>query len=403
LSAWLTVVGIGEDGMAGLGEGARAAVEGASVLYGGARHLAMVPERAGQQRIAWPSPLGQVYDELLGRRGTPVCVLASGDPMYHGMGATLARMVPAAEMVVWPAPSSLALAAARLGWPLAQATCLTVHGRPLALVHPHVHPGARLLVLSDDARTPGALAALLAGRGFGPSRMAVLEHLGGARERMVAGTAERWEVPLGADLNVVAVECVAGPGAQRLSTLAGLPDAAFRNDGQLTKRDVRAMVLARLAPSPGELLWDVGAGCGSVGIEWMRSHPACRAVAIEPEPARQALIAANRAALGVPGLALVPGRAPDALAGLEAPDAVFVGGGVGVPGVLEHAWQALRPGGRLVANGVTVQTEGLLARWKETVGGELARVAVQHAEPLGRYDTWRPALPITIYAVEKAR
>lgn len=400
---WLSVVGIGEDGLAGLGEEARAVLAAAKVLYGGARHLEMVPERPGQERITWPRPLSSAYEGLLARRGTPVCVLASGDPMFYGIGATLARLVPPEEMAVWPAPSSLSLAAARLGWPLAACTCLTVHGRPLSLVHPHIHPGAKLLVLGDDGRTPAALAALLAARGFGPSRLHVLEHLGGRQERHLAGTAEGWDVAETAALNVVAVDCAAGEGARALSTLAGLPDDAFLHDGQLTKRDLRAITLSRLAPSPGELLWDVGAGCGSIGIEWMRSHPDCRAVAVEADAGRRAMIEHNRETLGVPGLRIVAGRAPEALDGLEAPDAAFIGGGVSVPGLPERVWAALRPGGRLVANAVTVQSEGVLAGWKARFGGELTRIAVQHTEPLGRFDTWRPALPVTILCSYKPK
>lgn len=399
---WLTIVGIGEDGIAGLGLRARTALIEAVVIYGGSRHLQMVPARKGQERIAWPSPLTSVFEGLLARRGTPVCVLASGDPMFYGIGSTLAGLVPADEMVVWPSPSSLSLAAARLGWSLGAAVCLTVHGRPLALVQPHIHPGARLLILSDDGRTPAALAALLVARGFGASRLHALEHLGGVKERIVSGLALHWDRQDIADLNVAAVECVAGEGASRLSTLAGLPDAAFRHDGQLTKRDVRAIALARLAPSPGELLWDIGAGCGSIAIEWMRASPACRAIAIEADEGRRGLIAENREALGVPLLDIVAGRAPEALDGLERPDAVFVGGGVTVPGVLDRAWAALRPGGRLVANAVTVESEGVLADWKARHGGELTRIALWHAEPLGRFDTWRPALPVTVYATAKA-
>ncbi len=397
---WLTVVGIGEDGLAGLGSAARRAVEEARVLVGGARHLAMVPPH-GEERLAWPSPLAAALPSLLKMRGTAVCVLASGDPMMYGIGATLARLVAAEEMAVHPAPSAFSLAAARLGWPLAETVPLSVHGRALALVQPHIHPGARLLVLGEDGSTPAALANLLVRRGFGASRLHVLEHMGGAAERRLSGIAQSWSHDEAATLNVVAVECVAGSGAERLSTLAGLPDSAYRHDGQLTKRDVRAATLARLAPSAGELLWDVGAGCGSIGIEWMRCHPLCRAIAIESDARRQELIAENKDALGVPGLAIVAGHAPEALAGLEPPAAVFVGGGLGVPGLLEACWQALPPGGRLAANAVTMQSEAVLLEWKGRTGGELARIAVAHAEPLGRFDTWRSMLPVTVLSAVK--
>jgi precorrin-6Y C5,15-methyltransferase (decarboxylating) len=398
MTAWLTVVGIGEDGLDGLGAAARAAVAGAPVLIGGQRHLDMVPPAAGQERLVWPSPFSVAL--VLARRGTPVCVLASGDPMFHGAGATLARHVGVDEMRVLPAPSSAALAAARLGWPLQDVVVLSAIGRPLEIVHRHMHPGARLLVLAADGADPARLARLLEARGFGASRLVVLEHLGGTRERRLDGCATGWTHARGADLLVMAVEC---RGDNAWSGLAGLPDEAYRHDGQITKRDVRAVTLAHLAPYPGELLWDVGAGSGSIGIEWMRSHPACRAIAIEADEGRQSLIAGNREALGVPGLRLVAGHAPEALDGLDTPDAVFIGGGLTAEGVLETCWQALRPGGRLVANAVTVQGEALLTAWRARTSGALTRLSVAHAGPLGRFDVWRTAMPVTIFAAGKPR
>lgn len=401
MGAWLSVVGIGEDGMTGLGDEARQAIGDAHLLMGGPRHLEMIPEHPGQERLAWPSPFNGAVEGVLARRGTPVCVLASGDPMFFGMGASLSRHVQPGEMRVLPAPSAFSLAAARLGWALQHTVTLTAHGRPLALVHPHVFPGARLLILSENGDTPAQLAALLCARGFGPSVLTVLEHMGGPREGRRDGNATHWAHGRCADLNVVAVECRAEAGAAAYSCLAGLPDEAFRHDGQLTKRDVRALTLARLAPLPGQMLWDVGAGCGSVGIEWMRAHPACRAIAIEGELARQALIAHNRMALGVPALTLVPGTAPAALEGLAAPDAVFIGGGLSGTDVVEECWRALKPGGRLVANAVTVQGEAILAGLHARLGGELTRIAIAHTQALGRFDGWRTAMPVTVYATAK--
>jgi precorrin-6Y C5,15-methyltransferase (decarboxylating) len=315
MPAWLTVVGIGDDGFAGLGRPARRALLDAAVVFGGERHLAMLPARLAARRAAWPSPFD--IAPVLALRNTPVCVLASGDPMLFGVGATLARQLPAAELRVLPAPSSLSLAAARLGWPLQEVTAVSLVGRPLATLNVHLHAGARLFVLSADGATPAALAALLTSRGFGATRMIVLEHLGGERERRLDGRADAWSGAAVAALNLVALECHAADGAPRLPLTPGLPDDAFRHDGQLTKRDVRAVTLARLAPTPGELLWDVGAGSGSIGIEWMRTHPACRAIAIEGHAERQRFIEHNRDALGVPGLQLVAGRAPEALQGLR--------------------------------------------------------------------------------------
>ncbi|HEY1995818.1 precorrin-6y C5,15-methyltransferase (decarboxylating) subunit CbiE [Paraburkholderia sp.] len=402
MPAWLTVVGIGDDGFAGLGRPARRALLDAAVIYGGERHLAMLPARLSARRESWPRPFD--IAPLLAQRARhdgSVCVLASGDPMLFGVGATLARQLPAGEMRVLPAPSSLSLAAARLGWPLQDVATVSLVGRPLNTLSAYLHDGSRLFVLSADGATPGALAALLKSRGFGATRMIVLEHLGGERERRIDGRAEAWSGEAVAALNLVALECRATEGAPRLPLTPGLPDEAFLHDGQLTKRDVRAMTLARLAPTPGELLWDVGAGSGSIGIEWMRTHQTCHAIAIEGHEERQRFIEHNRDALGAPALQLVAGRAPDALEGLPAPDAVFIGGGVTTPGVLDVCWASLRPGGRLVANAVTLQGEAALAAWREQHGGTLTRIALAHAQPLGGFDTWRQTLPVTVLEVVK--
>jgi len=399
MAPWLTVVGIGEDGFNGLGKQARRALLGASRIFGSPRQLALLPRCVVGERLLWPTPFSLA--PVLAQRGEPVCVLASGDPMFFGVGASLARQVPASEMRVLSMPSSCALAAARLGWPLQDVQVVSVVARSLAALNAHLHSGARLLVLSNDGDSPAAIAAQLCERGFGPSRLRVFEHLGGTDEREVAGTAQDWPHTPVAALNLVAIECLAAPDAPRLPRVAGLPDSAFQHDGQLTKRDVRAITLARLAPLPGELLWDVGAGCGSIGIEWMRAHPACRALAIEADAGRQGFIEHNRDALGVPGLQLVRGKAPEALAELEQPDAVFIGGGVTREGVLDLCWQRLRPGGRLVANAVTLQSELALAHFRERHGGELTRIHVAHAQPLGTFDTWRQALPITLLDVVK--
>ncbi|WP_338573256.1 precorrin-6y C5,15-methyltransferase (decarboxylating) subunit CbiE [Pseudomonas canadensis] len=399
MSPWLTVVGIGEDGFKGLGRNARHALLRATRIIGAQRQLDLLPVCIRGERELWPSPFS--LEPVLARRGEPVCVLASGDPMFYGVGASLTRQVAAEELLILPAPSSVSLAAARLGWPLQEVVTLSVVARPLAALNAHLASGVRLLVLSNDGRSPALIAALLASCGFGPSRLSVFEHLGGTDERRIDGLAVDWQHAPIADLNLVAIDCVSDPQAVRLSRLAGLPDSAFRHDGQLTKRDVRAMTLARLAPMPGELLWDVGAGSGSIGIEWMRAHPSCRAVAIEADEGRQGLIEHNRDVLGVPGLQLVRGKAPEALSGLEAPDAIFIGGGVTRDGVLDICWQHLRPGGRLVANAVTLQSEMTLMDWRARYGGELTRIHVAQAQPLGEFDTWRQALPITLLEVVK--
>lgn len=394
MSPWLTVVGIGEDGYKGLGRNARHALLQARQVFGSARQLDLLPPCIAAERRLWPSPFS--LQPVLELSGEPVCVIASGDPMLFGVGVSLSRQVPFEQMRVIPAPSSYSLAASRLGWALQDVLTLSVVARPLAALSAQLHHGLRLLVLSNDGSSPAAIAALLRDRGFGPSHITVLEHLGGPAERRVDGTANDWSNPEIVALNLVAIDCRAAPDTLRLSPLGGLPDDAFRHDGQLTKRDVRAITLARLAPVPGELLWDVGAGCGSIGIEWMRAHPTCRAVAIEANEERQQLIEFNRDALGVPGLQLIRGRAPDALEGLDQPDAIFIGGGVTRTGVLDLCWQQLRSGGRLVANAVTLQSEAMLVNWREQHGGELTRIHLAHSKPLGEFDTWRQALPITL-------
>lgn len=399
MTPWLTVVGIGEEGFKGLGKNARHALLNATQIIGGQRQLELLPACIRGVRQMWPSPFA--LEPVLTKRGEPVCVLASGDPMFFGVGASLSRHLSSDEMLVLPAPSSCSLAAARMGWPLQEVVTLSVVARPVAALNAQLSSGVRLLVLSNDGSSPAAIAALLRERGFGPSRITVLEHLGGEAERRVDGIANDWTDPVIADLNLIAIECIAEPNTLRLSRLAGLPDSAFQHDGQLTKRDVRAITLARLAPIPGELLWDVGAGSGSIGIEWMRAHPACRALAIEADAGRQALIEHNRDDLGVPGLQLVRGSAPQALAGLERPDAIFIGGGVTREGVLDTCWAALKPGGRLVANAVTLQSEMTLMAWREQHGGELTRIHIAQAQPLGDFDTWRQALPITLLDVTK--
>ncbi|WP_433738477.1 precorrin-6y C5,15-methyltransferase (decarboxylating) subunit CbiE [Pseudomonas putida] len=399
MTPWLTVVGIGEDGFKGLGKNARHALLNASRIIGGQRQLDLLPACIRGERQLWPSPFS--LEPVLARRGEPVCVLASGDPMFFGVGASLARQLPGDEMQVLPAPSSCSLAAARMGWPLQDVVTLSVVARPVAALSAQLSGGVRLLVLSNDGRSPAAIAALLRERGFGPSRLTVLEHLGGEAERRIDGIASDWTDPDIADLNLIAIDCIAEPNTPRLSRLAGLPDSAFKHDGQLTKRDVRAITLARLAPLPGELLWDVGAGSGSIGIEWMRAHPSCRALAIEADEGRQQLIEHNRETLGVPGLQLIRGRAPHALEGLERPDAIFIGGGVTREGVLDSCWAALKPGGRLIANAVTLQSEITLMAWREQHGGELTRIHIAQAQPLGDFDTWRQALPITVLDMTK--
>jgi precorrin-6B C5,15-methyltransferase / cobalt-precorrin-6B C5,C15-methyltransferase len=394
----VTVVGIGADGWPGLPAASRGALERAEVIVASPRQLSLLPEVLAAERVTLPSPLLPGLAEVIeSRAGTALAVLASGDPMFYGIGSTLARLLGAGRIRVLPHPSSVSLAAARLGWPLDDVDLVSLVGRPRELLHPLLQPGRRVLVLVAEATAAADVRALLAARGFGGSPLTLLADLGGPAEVVTAAGGEPHS-----RLAILAVECRLDAGARPLPRVPGLPDDAFEHDGQITKREVRALALAALAPVPGQLLWDVGAGSGSVGIEWMRAHPASRAIAIEPRAERQRRIARNALALGVPGLVVVDGPGPAALAGLPRPDAVFIGGGLTATGLVAACWEALADGGRLVANAVTLEGERVLADWRGRVGGTLTRLAIDRAGPLGELTTWRPALPVTQWAVVKA-
>jgi precorrin-6Y C5,15-methyltransferase (decarboxylating) len=390
----VTVVGIGADGWPGLAPPARAALEEAAVVLGGRRHLDLLPDAVTAEREAWPAPLMPALPGLLERHArTELVVLASGDPMFFGVGAAVLRHRP--DAVVLGHPSCLALAAARMGWAEQDVVTVSAVGRPLAAVRAALAPGRRLLVLADAADTPGRLAALLAGAGYGSARLSVLGSLGAEHESRIDGVAEDWDAPAGDPLAVVALTCPARPDDKLLGRAPGLPDTAYEHDGQLTKAELRALSVAALRPLPGQLLWDVGGGAGSVGIEWCRAEPTARAIAIESRTDRAARITANAESLGVPALRVVVGRAPEALAGLDAPDAVFVGGAVSAPGMLDACRTALRPGGRLVANAVTLEGEAALAAALAEHGGSIRRIAVSRAAPVGRYLGWHALAPVT--------
>ena len=400
MKPWLSIVGLGEDGLDGVSIAGRLLIDQAEVLVGAARHLAMAPADHPAERLQWSSPLDDTIAEILERRGRRVCILATGDPLWYGIGATLSQVLDVAEMTVIPSPSAFSLACARLAWPLAETDCFTLHGRSLDLLRLHLAPGARLVMLATDGDSPAQIAALLRDAGYGKSPITVLEHMAGADERRLEGIAESWDEPPVAALNTVAVECRAGADAAIRSRIPGLPDQAYENDGQLTKRETRAITLAALAPLPGQHLWDVGAGCGSIAIEWLRAAQNAAATAIERDPERGAMIARNASALGVPGLEIINAAAPDALIGLEPPDAVFIGGGVSF-GLIETCWNALPTGGRLVANAVTIEGEAALAEARTTFGGDLARIAISRAEPLGSLSGWRALAPVTQWSVVK--
>lgn len=395
---WLTIIGIGEDGLEGLSPAARELLAQAKFVVSGARHLELLgPTKA--ETLQWPSPFEAGLEAIRSRRGTPVCVLASGDPFFYGVGASLAGSISPDEMTCLPAPSSLSLGAARLGWPLQDCEVISLHGRLFERIIPYLRPRAKLLVLSWDAETPRKLADLLIARSLGASRFFVLEALGGKNERLRASTAAGFASSDIAPLNLVAIEVVASPGAQFIPVTCGLPDSFYESDGQLTKREVRAATLSALAPWPGACLWDIGAGCGSVAIEWMLAHPRNRAFAIEIRADRAARIARNAVSLGVPDLEVLKGDALALMPQLPSPDAIFVGGGGAE--VIDAAWSYLPSGRRFVANAVTIETQSLLAERYAQYGGDLVSLNIAHAQPIGAYQAWRPALPVVQWAVTK--
>jgi precorrin-6Y C5,15-methyltransferase (decarboxylating) len=391
---WLSIVGIGEDGIDGLNPAARGLIAGAEIVFGGRRHLALAAPLIRGAARPWPSPFDGAAEEVSAQRGRQVCVLASGDPFQFGVGAVLARRIDAGEMLVVPAPSAFSLAAARLGWSLPETVLLSLHARSIDLIRPHLQPGARLLILTSDGEGAAALAGLLAQNGFGLSRVTVLEALGGPRERMRHSRADVFDLGGIDALNTVAIEVEAAPGAHIVPLTPGVPDDLFEHDGQISKREIRAIVLSSLAPRRGELLWDIGAGSGSVAIEWMLADPMMRAIAVERRAERAARIVRNAAAFGVPGLEVVAESAPAALGQLATPDAIFIGG-ASERTMLDTAARALRPGGRLVVNAVTLETEALLLGRQSVFGGELLRIAISRAVPLGEKFGWRPAMPVT--------
>ena len=393
----VTVVGIGADGWAGLPPRSRAAIEQAGVLIGSPRQLSLLPDAVTGRRVPLPSPLLPGLPELIAAHaGSALAILASGDPMFYGIGSTLSRVLGTAHLTVLPHPSSVSVAAARLGWPLDDLDVVSLVGRPRELLHPLLQPGRRVLALTAETTAAADVRALLDARGFGTSPVTVLADLGSEHEVVTPADGRPHS-----RLAIIAIECRQDPEVAPLPRVPGLPDDAFEQDGQITKREIRALALAALVPVPGQLLWDVGAGSGSVGIEWMRVHPASRAIAVEPRADRRDRIARNATALGVPGLVVVPGQAPEALSGLPPPDAVFIGGGVTTGGVVAACWDALAVGGRLVANAVTIEGQSTLAGWRDRLGGTLTRIGLERADGLGPFTTWRPALPVVQWFVGK--
>ncbi|GKY88855.1 precorrin-6y C5,15-methyltransferase (decarboxylating) subunit CbiE [Sinisalibacter aestuarii] len=398
MTPWLHIVGIGEDGLSGLTPATRAVVEAAEVILGGARHHTLT-DGLDARRIAWPSPFDALIGTLAGLRGQRVVVLATGDPLWFSVGAKIGQAIDPAEITYHPQLSAFQLAAARMGWSMADVETLTVHGRPVEQMIAFIQPDARLLILTTGEETPAQIARFLTERGFGASRMSVFANMGGDKEERFEGLAKEWQhdVP---PFNTLAVECIAAPDAALLPRVPGLADELFQHDGTMTKREVRAVTIAKLMPMRGALLWDIGTGCGSVAVEWMRSARYARAIGIEPRADRRALAAANALALGVPRLELVDGLVPQVLDGLEAPDAVFIGGGLSEE-TYDAAWSALKPLGRLVANAVTLESQAVLLGLHRKHGGDLVQLAVSRAEPVGPRTGWRPFMPVTQWSLVK--
>jgi precorrin-6B C5,15-methyltransferase / cobalt-precorrin-6B C5,C15-methyltransferase len=397
---WLSLIGIGEDGVEALSPAARALLAQAQLVVGGARHLALAGPLAAKT-MTWPSPIAAAIPQILARRGSPVCVLASGDPFFYGAGSLLSAHVGPDEMQCLPTPSAFSLAAARLNWSLQDCCLVSLHGREFERIIPALQPRAKILCLSWDETTPPRLAKLLSRRGLGQSRITVMEAMGGPRERARATTAETFSMEGIDPLNLVAIEIAATAQSCILPVASGLADSWFETDGQLTKKEVRSIALSSLAPRRGELLWDVGAGSGSIAIEWLLCDPANQAIAIEARTDRAGRIALNALSLGVPQLEIITGTAPEAFVNLPQPQAIFVGGGASDTHLLDTAFAALPSGGRLVVNAVTLETEAELIRRFKAQGGDLVRLDVARAEPLGSFHGWRPALPVTQWSVTK--
>lgn len=395
---WLHVVGIGDAGLASLAPATRAVVQGADVIIGAARHHELTPELRGE-RIGWPSPFDALIDTLNSLRGRRVVVFATGDPLWYSVGARIGREIDPEEITYHPQLSAFQLAAVRMGWSLADVETLTVHGRSVEQMVAFIQPHQKLLILTTGSETPAQISSFLTSRGFGQSRMTVLAHMGGEAEERFDGVAESWthEVPA---FNTLAVDCIAAPDAALLPRVPGLSDDLFLSDGTMTKQEVRAATVAKLMPMRGALLWDIGTGCGSVAIEWMRAARYARAIGIEPRADRRAMAAQNALALGTPKFEVVEGTAPGALEGLEAPDAIFVGGGLS-PDTFDAAWAALKPLGRFVANAVTLESEAVLVDLHRQFGGSLVRLSIHRAEPVGRLTGWRPSMPVTQWSLIK--
>ena len=399
MKKWLSIIGIGDDGLNGLSAKALEVINQSEIIIGGTRHLALIPN-SESEKIPWGSPLSTTIEHIKAKRGNPVTVLATGNPLWFGIGSTLLKHFTIEEVEIIPQSSAFSLVAAKLGWSIEQVECLSIHGRPHEIVRKSFYPKAKLIVLTNNSETPNLVAQFLREDGYKQSKITAYAHIGGEKEEVVNGTAEKWNhsVP---DFHTLAIEVIPDTVVIPNAICSGLPDHCFENDGLLTKREIRASTITRLMPIPGQLLWDIGAGCGSIGIEWLRAAPNSSAIAIEPEAKRREFIKLNATRLGVPNISIIAEKAPDCFTELSAPDAIFIGGGLASEGMIEKCFQSLKAGGRLVANAVTIEGENHLLVALDQFGGELTRIAISHLSPVGNYRSWKPALPITQWSTIK--
>ena len=393
---WLHIIGIGEDGMDGLTADARALVESAEVIIGGDRHHKLSPNVTAE-RLKWPSPFDAMINEIKRHKGRRLVILVTGDPLWYSVGARILRAIPADEITFHPQLSAFQWASTRMGWSLADTETLTIHGRPAEQVIPYLAPCARLLLLTKNEGTPADIARILTSQGYGASQLTVLGALGGPNESRIDGTAADWEAEAPA-FHLLAVEVLADDDATLIPRGPGLPDDAFAHDGKMTKQEVRAATLAKLWPRRKAMLWDIGSGCGSVAIEWMRAARDAEAIGLEPNAKRRALAQENALKLGAPRLKLIDAQAPEGLADLPTPDAIFIGGGLS-PAVIAASIAALHRHGRLVANAVTLESEAILIAAQAEHGGELTRIAISRAEPVGPFRGWRPLMTVTQWSL----
>ena len=404
MSAWLNIIGIGENGEESLCTHSLKLIKEARVIVGAERHFKIIESALPQdfKRIVWQTPISKTINEIAAHKGMSVVVLSTGDPMHFGIGVTLSEHFSGAEMSVTPYLSAFSMVCSRLLWPSNKVDLISLHGRPLEILRSKLADNARIISLTQNGETPIKVAKELTNLGYGKSIIHVFENLGGSKEKKITCKAQNWKETHLEKLNTIAIECKSEDRAKRFAGGLGLPDKAFRNSSLLTKREIRVLTLSALKPMLTGLLWDIGAGSGSISIEWLLANSNNEAIALEKNKDVCVLIAENANNLGVPRLKIEHGLAPNSFISLPDPDAIFVGGGISIPGVLDECWQRLKPGGRLVANAVTIKSEYTLQKFYENYGGKLNRISISRATPIGSHVAWKPLNPITQLEVDKS-